>query len=155
MAEEKKFYLSEQGLERMKKEYRELKKFKLAKEKEELPEIWHSEDLDSEHLFFQKDPELLAARLVELKEILKNAKLIKIPSTKKQNIIGLGAKVKVEVDCQSDEFKIVGTLEADPSLGNISNESPVGKALLGHRVGDEVVVSSPIKTVYKIKRIKY
>ena len=50
---------------------------------------------------------------------------------------------------------IVGTLEANPSLGKISNESPVGKALLGRRVGDEVIISSPIKTVYKIKGIKY
>jgi len=40
-------------------------------------------------------------------------------------------------------------------LGRISNESPVGQQLLGHKVGDEVVVSSPIKTVYRIKKIKY
>ena len=47
------------------------------------------------------------------------------------------------------------TMCANPSLGKISNESPVGKALMGHKVGEEVVISSPIKTVYKIKKIRY
>jgi transcription elongation factor GreA len=50
---------------------------------------------------------------------------------------------------------IVGTLEANPSEGRISIESPVGKALLGKKVGDEVIITSPIKIVYKIKKIKY
>ena len=59
------------------------------------------------------------------------------------------------MDGQKDEFVIVGTLEANPALGKISNESPVGKALLGHKIGDEVVVSSPMKTTYKIRNIKY
>ena len=72
-----------------------------------------------------------------------------------QNIVNLGATVLVEVDGQNDEFMIVGSLEANPAIGKISNESPVGRMLLGHRVGDEVVVSSPIQTVYKIKKIKY
>ena len=49
----------------------------------------------------------------------------------------------------------VGSAEADPLQGKISNESPVGRALLGHKVGDIVVVSSPVKTEYKIKSIKY
>jgi len=61
----------------------------------------------------------------------------------------------VEVDGQEDEFEIVGSLEANPSIGRISNESPVGKALLGHEVREEIVISSPVKTVYKIKDIKY
>jgi len=54
-----------------------------------------------------------------------------------------------------DELTIVGTLEANPSLGKISNESPVGRALLGRRVGEEVVISSPAKVVYKIVKIGY
>jgi transcription elongation factor GreA len=50
---------------------------------------------------------------------------------------------------------IVGTLEANPSEGKISNESPVGKALLGKKVGDEIVITSPINVKYKIKKIRY
>ena len=49
----------------------------------------------------------------------------------------------------------MGTLEANPAIGRISNESPVGRALLGHKIGDVVVVSSPVELKYKIKNIKY
>jgi len=93
--------------------------------------------------------------MIELENILKNTELITAPPKEKQNIVNLGATVFVKVDGQTDEFTIVGTLEADPALGRISNESPVGRALLGHKTGDEVLVSSPIKTIYKIRKIKY
>ncbi len=155
MAEEKKFYLTKEGLERIKKEYADLKSLKFSKTKGEIPKIWHSEDLNPEYLSFQEDLSFLEVRLAELENIFKNAELIQLPSKEKQNIINLGAQVIVEVDGQRDEFTLVGSLEANPSLGKISNESPVGQALLGHRIGDEVVVSSPIQTVYKIKKIKY
>ena len=153
--EEKKFYLTKEGLEKIKKEYRDLKNLKLSKTKREVPKIWHSEDLNPEYLSFQEDLSFLETRLAELEYILKNAQLIKPPLKEKQKVINLGARVLVEVDGQNDEFTIVGTLEANPAIGKISNESPVGRALLGHKVGDAVVISSPIQTVYKIKKIKY
>jgi len=154
--EEKKFYLTKEGLERMKKEYHDLRELKLAKTKGESPKILHSEDLNPEYLAFQEDLSFLEIRLSELENILKNAELIKSPTSKdKQKIINLGATVLVEVDGQKDEFTLVGSLEANPSLGKISNESPVGRALLGHKIGDQVTVSSPIQTIYKIKKIKY
>jgi len=155
MPEEKKFYLTKQGLEKIKKEYQDLKNLKLSKTKGEIPKIWQSEDLNPEYLSFQEDLSFLESRIAELEYILKNTELIKPPPKEKQNMVNLGATVLVEVDGQNDEFMIVGSLEANPAIGKISNESPVGRMLLGHRVGDEVVVSSPIQTVYKIKKIKY
>ena len=155
MAEEKKFYLTKEGLERLKREYKELKQLKIAKTKGESPKILHSEDLNPEYLAFQEDLNFLESRIIELENILKNTELIKSPSKDKKNIVNLGATVLVQVDGQKDEFTLVGSLEANPSIGRISNESPVGKALLGHRIGDEILVSSPIKTIYKIKKIKY
>ncbi|PIX88480.1 MAG: transcription elongation factor GreA [Candidatus Nealsonbacteria bacterium CG_4_10_14_3_um_filter_36_16] len=153
--EEKKFYLTKEGLERIKKEYQDLKNLKFSKTKGGVPKLWESEDLNPEYLSFQEDLSFLEARLAELENIVKNAELIKSPPKEKQNIINLGATVLVEVDGQNDEFTIVGTLEANPALGKISNESPVGRLLLDHRVGDEVTVSSPIQTIYKIKKIRY
>lgn len=153
--EEKKFYLTKEGLERIKKEYKALKELKFAKTKGESPKILNSEDLNPEYLAFQEDINFLESRIIELENIIKNAELIKIPRKDKQNIIDLGATIWVEVDGQTDEFMLVGSLEANPSIGKISNESPVGRALLGHRVGDVVVISSPIQTTYKIKKIKY
>ncbi len=155
MGEEKKFYLTQEGLERIKKEYQELAKIRNLKTKEEVPATWHSQDLNPEYLSYREDLNLLEVRLAELENVLKNAKLIEIPSKGQRGIINLGATVVVEVEGQADEFKIVGSLEANPSLGRISNDSPVGRALLGHQIGDEVMVSSPIRTVYKIKKIKY
>jgi len=155
MTGEKKFYLTQQGLERIKKEYQNLKTLKFSKTKGEVPKIWQSEDLNPEYLSFQEDLSFLETRIAELENILKNIELIKPPKREQQKVVNLGATVLVEVDGQTDEFEILGSLEANPSLGKISNESPVGKALLGHRAGEEILVSSPIKTVYKIKKIKY
>lgn len=155
MPEEKNFYLTKEGLGKIKREYKELRELKFSKTRGESPKILHSEDLNPEYLAFQEDLNFLETRLIELENIIKNANLITIPKKQKQNIVNLGATVLVQVDGQSDEFSIVGSLEANPSLGKISNESPVGKALLGRRIGEEVLVSSPVKTVYKIKKIKY
>ena len=140
MPKEKRIYLTENGLEKVKKEYTDLKKHKLSQVNKE---------------FFPEDLDFLNVRINELENILRNFKLIKIPSRERQNIINLGARVTVEVDSQVDEFEIVGSLEANPSLGKISNDSPVGRALLGHQIGEDIVISSPIKTIYRIKKIKY
>lgn len=153
--ENQKFYLTKEGLQELEKEYETLKSIRLSKTKEEAPNIWESEDLNPDYLSFKEDLELLETRLVELENILKNSVIIKKPHGEKEELIDLGAVVDVEIDGDKDEFVIVGTLEANPMIGKISNESPVGKALMGHKAGDEVIVSSPDKSVYKIKKIKY
>jgi len=155
MVEEKNFYLTKEGLARIKKEYQTLKELKLSKTKGEIPKIWHSEDLNPEYLSFQEDLSFLETRIAELEYILKNVELIKPIPKEKQNIVNLGATILAEVNGQKDEFTLVGSLEANPSLGMISSESPVGKALLGHKVGETVMVQSATKTAYKIKKIKY
>ena len=61
----------------------------------------------------------------------------------------------VEVDGDVDEFKVVGTMEADPAKRKISNEAPVGRALLGAQIGDVIEVTTPIvKARYKVLKIK-
>jgi len=155
MEEEKRYYLTKEGLERIKKEYEDLKQIKLSKTKGDVPRVLQSEDLNAEYLAFQEDMGFLDSKRIELEHILKNTEIIKNPDKDKQKAINLGATVLVDVNGQSDEFTIIGTLEANPALGKISNESPVGRALLGHKIGEEVAVSSPVKTIYRIKKIKY
>jgi transcription elongation factor GreA len=155
MEEEKKYYLTKDGLARIKKEYEDLRQIKLSKTKGDVPRVLQSEDLNAEYLAFQEDMGFLDSKITELEYILKNTEIIKNPHKDKQDIVGLGATVFVDVAGQQDEFTIIGTLEANPALGKISNESPVGRALLGHKIGEEVVVSSPVKTIYKIKKVKY
>ena len=151
-----KFYLTKKGLERLKKEYQDLKEIKIAKTKGESPKILHSEDLNAEYLSFREDLSFLETRITELDHILKNIELIKLPPKSKRNTINLGATVTLkEPNGKVNEFMIVGTLEANPSEGKISSESPIGKTLLGHKTGDEVLITSPVRLVYQVKRIKY
>jgi len=154
--EEKVFFISKLKLQELEKEYKEL--LDLERKKitgEEAPKIFESEDLNPEFVSFQEDVSFLRSRIDEIKNVLDHYELIKKPEKEKAQFINVGAKVKVDMSGQKDEFTIVGTLEANPILGKISNESPVGKALLGHKVGDEIIVNLPTKTVYKIKNIKY
>lgn len=152
----KTFYITKEKLRDLKKEHEELVAFEHNKVVgQEAPKVLESEDLNPEFVSFQEDMIFLRSRIEELQNILGNYELIKSPSKEKRVLVDLGAKVKIDIAGKKDEFMIVGTLEANPSLGKISNESPVGRALLGHKVGDEIVVSSPIKTTYKIKKIKY
>jgi len=157
MGGDEKICITKEGLERAKKEYEFLKDKKAGKTSGDVPKIWESEDLNPEYILFQEDLNLIDSKISELSNIIKNAVLIKPPSRKEaKEAINPGAKVELEIDgSEKDEFTIVGSSEANPSLGRISLESPVGKALLGHKVGDIVVVSSPIKTTYRIKKIKY
>ncbi|MBD3208066.1 MAG: transcription elongation factor GreA [Candidatus Nealsonbacteria bacterium] len=151
-----KFYLTKKGLEKTKKEYENLKKIRMAKTKGETPPVLHSEDLNPEYLAFKEDLSFLEKRLADLEHILKNVELIKKPPKNQRRTVDLGATVTLkEADGQINEFMIVGTLEANPSEGKISAASPIGKTLLGHSEGDKVLVTSPIKVVYEIKKIKY
>ncbi len=155
MLEEKSYYLTRQGLKKIKKEYEELKQIKLSKTKGEVPGVLHSEDVNPEFLALQEDLGLLDIKMAELEMIIKNARLIKAPGKNSRATVDLGAKVLVNVNGRDNEFTIVGTLEADPNLGKISNESPVGKILIGKMVGDQVVLPAPEKNIYKIKKISY
>ncbi|MFH1894950.1 MAG: GreA/GreB family elongation factor [Patescibacteria group bacterium] len=156
MTGEKKFYLTKEGLVKIEKEFNDLKILKLAKISGESPKILHSEDLNQEYLSFQEDLSFIESRLMELEHIFKNVELIKTPVKVKQNIIDLGATVTLEQkDGSINEFTLVGSLEANPAVGKISNESPVGKFLLGHKINDEIIITSPIKVLYKVKKIKY
>jgi len=151
-----KFYLTKKGLEKTKKEYESLKEIRMAKTKGETPPVLHSEDLNPEYLAFKEDLSFLEKRIADLEHILKNVELIKKPPKNQRKTVDLGATVTLkEADGQINEFMIVGTLEANPSEGKISAASPIGKTLLGHCEGDKILVTSPIKVVYEIKKIKY
>jgi len=155
MIEEKNFYLTRQGLKKIKKEFEELKQIKLSKTKGEAPVIMHSEDVNPEYLALQEDLGLLDIKLSEIETILKNARIIKNPAKTAQSAVDLGATVLVDINGKNTEFTIVGTLEADPDRGMISNESPVGKVLIGKKTGERVALGPGSRTVYKIKKISY
>lgn len=149
----KKYYLTKEGLKRIQEDYEKLKRAKHSRigGRDDAPEVLHSEELDPEFIQFQEDMNFMEVRLAELDEVLKNASIIRPAKGK----VDVGTMVTVSVDGQDDRLVIVETFEANPAIGWISKESPVGKALLGSKEGDEVIISSPIKMVYKIKKINY
>ena len=138
MSNFKNFYLTKKGLEKIEKEYTKLKQIQISKNREESLEF------------------LNGTRMEDLENILKNAELIRLPSRQKQDIINLGAEVVLEKPGkQTNKFLIIGSLEVNPEQGKISFESPIGQALLGRKVGDKVMISYPVKTTYKVKKINY
>ncbi len=154
---ERKFYLTKEGLEKLENEYNALKKMKQAKvsDRDSIPEPMHSEELNPDYVHFQEDLGFLETRLIELDQIIKNTNLIKPSLLKKKKTIDVGATVFLENKGKEDQFIIVDTIEADPFSGKISKESPIGKALAGKKEGDEVMISSAINTIYKIKKVNY
>ncbi len=151
---DKKYYLTKDGLEKVRKEYEKLKKQRKEKLRVEAPEMSHSEDADLEYLNFKKDLSLIEERMLKLEEAIRSAEMIETPLVSCKEV-RLGAEVVIDIKGKENKILLVGTMEADPSSGKISNESPVGKALFGRREGDFVTISSERSIVYKIKKISY
>ncbi|HEY1063876.1 MAG TPA: transcription elongation factor GreA [Candidatus Saccharimonadales bacterium] len=84
------------------------------------------------------------ARIAEVEHILQNVELIKAPRAGAK--VQLGSKVTLKGNGATKEFQVVGTVEADPLNGKISDESPIGQALIGKKEGDTVEIKTPVET---------
>lgn len=94
---------------------------------------------------------LVESRVSEIEDILRNVEIIKAT---KSSTIKVGSTVVLE-NGKKVTYRIVGPVEADPLEGKISNESPIGSALMGKKVGDEVTITTPKgKTTYAIEEVK-
>ncbi len=92
------------------------------------------------------------ARISEIENILQNVEIIKKPRSESQ--VQLGSVVKLKEGKRTKEFQVVGTVEADPLSGKISDESPIGQALMGKKVGDIVELITPADTAkYQVVEI--
>lgn len=143
-------YLTAKGLIEARAELEYLKKTKRAQIAERIHQAREYGDLaeNSEYDTAMDEQSLAENRISELESILKSAKVIADPNT--QDFVVIGSTVKIEMDDGIDQFTIVGRVEADPSKNRISNESPLGTALLGAKKGEEVEVTTPIVR-YKCK----
>jgi transcription elongation factor GreA len=83
---------------------------------------------------------VLETRIAEIEDILQNAEII---SGGKKGEVGLGSTVELKTDSKTMKYTVVGPVEADPLEGKISNESPIGEALMGKKVGETVVIKTP------------
>ncbi len=148
-----KVLLTEEGLKKLKEEYEELVNTKRKEVTEKIARARDFGDLseNSEYDSAREEQSFTEGRIMELEEILSHSKLIETTS---DGAVGIGSKVKVKNGSDVDEFIIVSSVEANPMEGKISNESPVGKALLGSKVGDEVQISSTVQASYKVLEVK-
>ena len=142
--------LTPRGLTDAKTELAFLKKDKRAEIAERIHQAREYGDLteNSEYDSAMEDQSLIENRISELENILKSVKIIE--GEHDSGFVVIGSTVKVEMDEEIDEFTIVGRVEADPAKKRISNESPLGSALLGAKKGEVVEVATPIVR-YKCK----
>jgi transcription elongation factor GreA len=137
-------YLTKEGYERLQNELEYLRTEKRIQVAARLREALEDGELieNAELEAAKNEQSFVEGRIKELEILLSNAHLIEENAS--TDIIQVGSKVKVqEAGADPEEYIIVGAAEADPRLGRISNESPLGKALINHTAGDKVKVEAP------------
>ena len=148
---DKKIYLTREGLADLKNELDDLINVKrpaniiAIKEARALGDLSENADYDSA----KNEQAEIEGRIKRLEKMLENVEIIEHVNTDKVSI-GSTVSIKYVDDDDTDEYKIVGSQEADPFMSKISNESPIAKAILNKKVGDIVEVESP-NGVYKIE----
>ncbi len=146
----KKIYLTKEGLQDLKKEYDELNSSKRPLVLERVSQARSMGDLseNAEYVAAREELSFIDGRLGELEELINQAVLIEENHHNGvNNTVKLGSRVFVNIKGKKEEFTVVGEWEADPKEKKISHESPLGKALLGKKVGEKVEVEAPAGTV--------
>ena len=138
--------ITDDGLKKLQEELENLKTNGRAEIAEKIKVARGYGDLseNSEYDETKNEQAKIEARIIEIEAMLKNVEIIEDVKGKAKTVV-IGVKVKVldEEYGEEDVYRVVGSTEADPKNGKISDESPVGKALLGKKVGDEVIVEAP------------
>lgn len=146
--------MTRDGLTELKKEYEDLIQNKRLEAVKRLADARELGDLseNSEYAAAKQDLAFMDGRIAELEEILYNAKVV---TSHAKGQVSVGSKVTVSIKGRKEIFTVVGEWEADPAQKKISHESPLGKALLGKRQGEEIEVDAPAgKILYKIVAIE-
>lgn len=149
-------YLTPEGKEKLEKEFKELVEVRrpalAAKLKEAIAQGDLSENAD--YIDAKEQQGFLEARIREVEAILKSSVIIE--KSQGSGVVTLGNQVTVvEEDEDPETYRIVGAAEADPGQGLISNESPLGAALLSRKKGDKVKVETPNgQIIFKIKDVR-
>lgn len=142
----KQFHLTNEGISELKAELEELvarrvpiaERIKAAREFGDLTE-------NAEYTSARQEQEQVEGRIAQIEHILQNVDVITKP--KSDSKVRLGSQVKLRCGGKLQEFTIVGTMEADPLEGKISDESPIGRALLGKKEGEEVEIKTPAENM--------
>jgi len=142
---EKPIFLTPEGRAKLEAELENLKTVRRTQVAEAIHSAKEEGDIMENSAYDEAKNEqaFVEGRIMTIEQMLKNA--VMIDETRASGVVGIGSIVSVveRGDREDEEYQIVGSAEADPMKGRISNESPVGRALLGKRIGDEVQVKIP------------
>ncbi len=149
-------YLTQEGADKLKKELEELKGPRREEIAKRLRSAIQMGDL-SENADYHKakeDQGFLEGRIQEIEYMLRNAVIIE--ANGRRDVVGIGNHVTIqEGGAEPETYHVVGAKEADPRKGRISNESPIGRAIMDHKVGDVVQADTPGgKLSFKILKIE-
>ena len=146
-------YLTQEGLDNLKNELDDLINVRRPENVQAIKEARALGDLseNAEYDAARNEQAVIEARIKQLEKMLENVSIIADVST---DSVGIGNTVSIKYvdDDEEDEYKIVGSQEADPFESKISNESPIAQALFNHKVGDIVTVNSP-NGAYQVENI--
>ena len=150
-------FLTKEGFQKLQEELDHLRTTKRMEVAARLHEAMEGGELieNAEYEAAKNEQAFVEGRIQELELLLATAQIIEDNGkTKKTDAIQVGTKVTIkEGNFEAETFTIVGAAEANPREGKISNESPIGKSILGHKIGDTVKVETPGGT-YNVKIIK-
>jgi len=150
-------FLTEEGIQKIKEELKELKGSARAELAVRLRSAIEMGDLseNADYIKAKEDQGFTEGRIQELEETLKRTKVINLPNNSSDKV-QIGSSVVVKEEGYGQELiHIVGSKEADPKIGKLSYESPIGSALLGHKISDIVRVKTPEGGInFKIIEIK-
>ena len=148
----KQFDLTEQGVQDLQNELQHLKNVKRPENLQNLAEARAQGDLseNADYDAARTEQAQIESRIKEIEHILKNVRLIKATD---DNVVSQGKRVRLLFVQQKveREYDVLGTLQAKASAGRISIESPVGRAIRDHKVGDEVTVTSETGSIFNVK----
>ena len=141
----KDIYLTKDGIEKLQGELKELIEVERKEVIRKLSEAREYGDLseNAEYDAARAQQSMIEGKIEEIETILKNARIIDATKAKASGKVALGCTVEVEVEGEKEKFILVGSAESDPTIGKISIESPIGKALVGSKAGDTIEVPVP------------
>jgi len=138
-------YLTAEGVENLRHELDHLVNVKRPALAERLHRAIQQGDLseNADYIAAKEEQGFLEGRIQQIEAMLRSAVIIQEDGPKDEVALGSRVTVVEEGVEEAETFRIVGAAEADPTNGKVSNESPLGRVLLGHRVGDTVTVDAP------------
>jgi transcription elongation factor GreA len=139
----KKYLLTQEGLVKLNEELKHLVNDKRKEVIERIREAVAHGDLseNADYAQAREEQSFIEGRIEEIEDMIKNAEIIS--TSQKHNTVSIGSTIKVKVGDAEKQYTIVGSNEANPLEGKISNESLVGRALLGQKMGDKVMIQTP------------